>query len=127
MESKRQRQVASVIQRHISDVLLKEGRYFYEDALVTVTNVRVSPDIGIARIYLSVYNTPNKEAVIDVLNFNIQRLKNNLAARIRKHVRRIPNLELYLDDTLDEMYRLNEIFDKLEEERNNDPSTEPES
>ncbi|MEM6725373.1 MAG: ribosome-binding factor A, partial [Bacteroidota bacterium] len=67
------------------------------------------------------------EAVIDVLNYNIQRLKNNLAARIRKHVRRIPNLELYLDDTLDEMYRLNEIFDKLEEERNTDPSSEPET
>ncbi len=113
METKRQKQVAQVIKRNFSDVLQQEGRYIYDDALVTVTNVMVSPDLSLAKIYLSVYNTENKQAVILKLEEYHQRLKQIFAHRIRKKVRRVPAFDLYLDDTLDEMYRLNALFDEL--------------
>ncbi len=114
MESKRQKQIAELIKRNFSLVLQSEGSYvFGTEPLVTVTGAKMSPDLGIARIYLSVYNTENKQAVILEMEDSYTRLKQALAHRIRKHIRRIPELQFYLDDTLDEMYRLNALFDKL--------------
>ncbi|MEM7103090.1 MAG: 30S ribosome-binding factor RbfA [Bacteroidota bacterium] len=117
MESKRQLQSASLIQRQVSEVLQREGRYMYGDALVTVTRVKVTADLGLARVYLSIYNTNNKEAVLEAILHHIDRIKQALAVRIRKHVRRVPALEFFQDDTLDEMYKLNEIFNKIEADR----------
>lgn len=117
MESKRQKQVAEVIKRNFGLVLQQEGSYIYgSEALVTVTGVKMTPDMSIAKIYLSVYNRENKQAVILELQEHLHRLRQSLVNRIRKHVRRIPDINLYLDDTLDEMYRLNELFDRLESE-----------
>ena len=117
METKRQKQIAAVVKRNFSVILQQEGSYIYGvEVLVTVTDVKMSPDLGIAKIYLSVYNTENKQAVILSLEQHMHRLRQNFAQRIRKQVRRIPNIDFYLDDTLDEMYRLNELFDRLDNE-----------
>lgn len=103
-----------MIRRHFSVVLQEQGRYIFEtEPLVTVTNVRMSPDLGLAKIYLSVYNTDNKQAVILSMNEDKVRLKQGLAHRLKKHMRRLPDIDFYLDDTLDEMYRLNDLFDRL--------------
>ena len=113
MESKRQKQVSEVLKRNFSQVLQQEGSYIYGNALVTVTNVVVSPDLNLAKIYLSVYNTDNKQAVILKLEDQHGRLKQMFSHRIRKHVRKVPEFNLFLDDTLDEMYRLNALFDRI--------------
>lgn len=113
-ESKRQLQVTELLKRNFSLVLQQEGSYIYgSEVLVTVTNVKVSPDLGSCKIYLSVYNTENKQAVILLLEEEYRKLKQELAQRVRKHLRRVPEFDLYLDDTLDEMYKLNHLFDKL--------------
>ena len=116
METKRQKQVGELIRRNFSTVLQQEGRYIYDEALVTVTNVVMSPDLGIAKIYLSIYNTDNKQAVLLSMLEDHAHLKQALGHRVRKHIRRIPELEFFMDDTLDEMYRLNNLFDKLHAE-----------
>ncbi|MBT8191269.1 MAG: 30S ribosome-binding factor RbfA [Saprospiraceae bacterium] len=113
MESKRQKQTAEVIRRHFGNVLLDQGSYIYGEAFVTITKVQVTPDISLAKIYLSVFNTNDKEGVIEKIRENVSTLKRDLGHRIRKHVRRIPQISFYNDDTLDEMYRLNQLFDKL--------------
>lgn len=116
METKRQKQAAELIKRNFGTVLREEGLYIYEQALVTVTSVKITPDFGLAKIYLSVYNAQDKDAVIQSLRENTTRLRFSLGERIRKFIRRIPGIEFYLDDTLDEMYKLNALFDKLEAE-----------
>lgn len=113
MESKRQKQVAEQVRRNFSEVLKQEGSYLFSDALVTVTSVKMSPDLGLAKIYLSVYNTDNKQEVVLNMEQESVRLRQALAYRLRKHIRRVPDIAFYLDDTLDEMYRLNALFDKL--------------
>ena len=115
-ESKRQKQVAEVIRRNFGLVLIQEGHNIYNDALVTVTNVKVSPDFGLAKIYLSIYNTENKQEVIQLMNQQLPLLRNELARRIRRHVRKIPMIDIYEDETLDEMYRLNALFDRINKE-----------
>lgn len=114
MASKRQSQVASIIKRNFSIVLQQEGSYIYgNQALVTVTNVLVSPDMGEAKIYLSIFNVEDKQTVLLEMEDNMGRLKQQLAQRIRKHVRRVPSLQFFIDDTLDEMYRINEVLNRI--------------
>ena len=118
MASIRQQQVAETIKRNFGLVLQQEGAYIYgSEPLVTVTNVKLTPDFSLAKIYLSVYNTDNKQAVILEMEDELSRLKHALSTRIRKQVRRIPDLSLFLDDTLDEMYRLKQVFDKLHDDK----------
>jgi len=116
MQNKRQSQVGELIKRNFSLVLQEEGSYIYQNALVTVTQVLMSPDLKYAKIYLSVYNREDKAMVIQELDQEKPRLKNGLGRRIRKHTRSIPEIDFFLDDTLDEMYRLNELFDELHKE-----------
>lgn len=127
MESKRQKQVTELVRRNFGTLLQQEGGLVYgHDVLVTVTSVKMSPDMSIAKIYLSVYNTENKQAVILKMEDSYYHLKQSFVQRVRKHLRRIPELQFYLDETLDEMYRLNALFDKLEEDNQMGNSTEEE-
>lgn len=114
---KRQNQVAELIKRNFSILLQAEGSYIYgREPLVTVTNVVMSPDMALAKIYVSVYNTENKQEVILMMESEQPALRKGLARRIRSHVRIIPNVAFYLDDTLDEIFRVDSLFKKLEEE-----------
>lgn len=123
METKRQKQVAELIKRNFGTVLQQEGAYIYgTEAFVTTTSVKVSPDFGIAKIYLSVYNIEDKHNVILSMEAEKNVLKNALAQRIRKHIRKIPDVNFYLDDTLDEMHKLNQLFDNLTNEEKEEDS-----
>jgi ribosome-binding factor A len=116
----KQKQIAALIQKEFSTVLLVEGNLIYGDALVTVTRVRMSADMGIAYIYLSVYNTLYKQEIIKEIWENLTRLRGELGKRIRKQVRRIPMLKFFIDDTLDEVEHLDMLFDSI----NNQGSSE---
>lgn len=118
MESRRQRQVAELVKRNFSMVLFQEGSYLYgSDVLVSVTHVIMSPDLGLAKIYLSIYNTENKAIILEQIQFGIKRLKQQLSNRIRKQVRRIPDIDIYIDETLDEIDRVDDLFNKLNQSR----------
>lgn len=102
-------------------VMQQEGRYIYDSSImVSVTKVMMTPDLGMAKIYLSIYNTENKVAVLMMVNESKSRLKQLLAQRIRKLVRRIPEIDFYIDDTLDEMYKVEKLFENLD----SDPTTD---
>lgn len=118
MESKRQLQIGELVRRHLGTLLQQEGSYIYgSEVLVTITNVKMSPDMGMAKVYLSIYNTENKQAVILQLEDQIFRIRQSFAQMVRKKLRRAPELHFYIDDTLDEMYRLNELFSKINKEK----------
>lgn len=112
-ETKRQKQVGEMIRRHFGSVLLQEGSYIYGQVLVTVTNVKMTSDLGLAKVYLSIYNTENKQEVLLMMNENLVQLRQALSQRIKRHVRRIPRIAFYIDDTVDEMYRIDALFDSL--------------
>lgn len=115
MATIRQNQVAEMIKRHFSLLLQQEGAYvFGPEPFVTVTTVKMTPDFNTAKIYLSVFNTENKQAVMLEMEHHYLRLKQALATRIGKQIRRMPELQFYLDDTLDEMYRVEALFQRLE-------------
>jgi ribosome-binding factor A len=118
-QTKKQRQVGNLIQQEFSVILQTEGSFIYgSDALVTVTNVRMSSDLGIAYIYVSVYNVPYKQEVIKELWENLSYLRGQLGKRIRKQVRRIPLIKFFIDDTLDEVEHIDNLFARLNSEQN---------
>ncbi len=120
MESKRQKQVGELIRRHFSMILMEEGSLIYgRDKLVTVTDVRMTPDLLTARVYISVYGTENKQEVILEMEENLARLRHALGNRIGKSLRRVPQLAFFLDDTVDEMYRVEALLNRIQQEDSN--------
>jgi len=99
-------------------VLTAEGNYIYgNEALITVTEVKMSPDLGLAKIYLSVFNMMNKQEAILMMEDNYSKLKQALYSKIGKQLRIMPELRFYLDDTLDEAFKLDQLFKKMHDEK----------
>jgi ribosome-binding factor A len=115
METIRQKQIGELIRRYFSMILTEEGSLIYgRDKLVTVSMVKMTPDLLTAKIYISVYGTENKQEVILELEDNLTRLRQTLASRVGKQMRRVPFVEFYLDDTVDEMYRVQDLLDRIQ-------------
>ncbi len=113
METKRQKQISELLRRQFSMVLMDEGSYIFDKALVTVTRVVVSPDMSTAKIYLSVFNADNKQEVMMGLEANNHRLRLALSNKVGKQLRRIPELNFYLDESLDEFFRMDKVLSDL--------------
>ncbi len=114
MKTKRQSQLGEMIRRSFSTVLQNEGPYIYgNDKLVTVTGVDVTPDLAIAKVYLSIFNTAEKDAVLIQMQKSTSFLRGKLSSRIGKKIRRMPELHFYIDETIDEMYRVNDLLNNL--------------
>jgi ribosome-binding factor A len=113
METKRQKQINELVRRQFSMVLMEEGTYIFDKAMVTVTNVSVSPDLQNAKIYVSVFNTDQKLEVLMAMNENSHRLRFALANKVGKQLRRIPEISFYLDESLDEFFRMDQILSNL--------------
>lgn len=116
METKRQRQLGALIKMNMAEIIFKDTGYMFDGAMVTVTDVKMSPDLGIAKVYVSIFNAEDKLSLVDLCNKNKVSFRHSLGKKIRNKVRRIPNVDFYLDETLDEMYKLNDLFDVIKEE-----------
>jgi ribosome-binding factor A len=114
METKRQKQIGELIKRNLSLFLQEEGTYFYgTKVLVTVTEVKMTPDLTLAKVYLSVFNTENKQVPILEIRENQSRIRQAMGNKMKSRMRRIPEFAFYLDETIDEMYRVDELFQRL--------------
>ena len=124
MESIRQQQIGSIIQNHLSDIFIREGRDIYGRAFVTITKVKLTPDLLIARIYLSIFNNPDKEAVLGLIEEQMHPIKNQLVRRIKNKMRRMPELEFYIDDTLDEVFKMDALLKDIKTDTKGDQEEE---
>lgn len=113
MESKRQLQVANLIKQGLSDVFQREGPNFYGKAFVTIYDIKMTPDLLLARIYISVYNT-DKQETLELIKSKHYNIKKSLVSRIKNKLRQMPELEFYLDDTLDEVFKMENILGGLD-------------
>lgn len=116
MESLRQKQVASLIQQEMTLVFQTHGKAVFGNVLATITNTYVTPDLLVARTYVSIYTQENKQKYIDILNENTKAITKAIAPKIKNKVRRIPVFEFFLDDSLDNVFRLEEVFKSIKKE-----------
>jgi len=116
MESKRQQKFAGVLQEELAQVFQREGAAFLPNTLVTITRVRVSPDLAVAKVYLSFFNTNNTTLSINTVNSHAGEIRYKLGSRIRHQVRVVPELTFFVDDTNEYVERMDHIFDKIAKE-----------
>lgn len=115
-ESKRQQRFASVIQQDLADIFQREGMVWAPDTLVTVTRVRVTPDLAIARVYLSFLNAKNIQEVIANIKSHAGEIRYKLGSRIKNQARIVPHLEFFVDDTNEYVERMDKLFEKISKE-----------
>ena len=113
MDTKRQQKFGRQIQKDLSDIFQKEFKEIFGKGMVTVTEVKISPDLSVARCYLSFLLIDDREAVMDELEIRNKAIRNALANRIRKQVRIIPNLVFFLDDTAAYAAKIEALFEGL--------------
>ncbi|MFL0163195.1 30S ribosome-binding factor RbfA [Aquirufa salirivi] len=113
MESKRQQKFGRQIQKDLSDIFQKEFREIFGKGMVTITDVKMSPDLSAARCYLSFLLVDDPQSIVDVLEEKTKAIRNALANRIRHQVRIIPHLSFYLDDTAAYAAKIEALFEGL--------------
>lgn len=116
MESKRQQKFAGVIQKDLAEIFQREGMNFLPNIMVTITRVRVTPDLAIARVYLSFFNSPNTTLSLNTIKSHANEIRYKLGSRIKDQARIVPHLEFFVDDTSDYVERMDKIFDKISKE-----------
>jgi ribosome-binding factor A len=120
MESKRQQKFARVIQKDLGEIFQREGNNLLPNSMITVTKVRATPDLGIVRIYLSFFNTPNNQLAINTIKAKTAEIRYILGKKIKDQVRGVPQLEFFIDDTNEYVDRIDQIFTRInkDEEEN---------
>jgi len=101
MENIRQQKVSRLIMKEMGDIFLKKTGKEIPGTLVSVTKVKTTPDLQLVRVYLSIFGKADKDQVVEMVNQRKAEFRGMLGSRIGKQIRYIPQLDFYLDDTLD--------------------------
>jgi ribosome-binding factor A len=116
-EGKRQKQIAAVLQEELNTVFRKLNLNMIDGGLVSISSVKVTPDLLEARIYLSLFKVADTKEAMNKIEKKAWDIKHELVNKIKHQVRRIPVLHFYLDDTLDYVFKMEEVFKKIDEEK----------
>lgn len=112
MESTRQKKVERLLHKELAEILRQKTTELARGKMLTVTTVRVSPDLSLAKIYLSIFPSDNSESTLGHITDNTPRIRNALGNKIRKQLRIIPEIAFYLDDSLDYIDNIDSILNK---------------
>ncbi len=123
LEGKRQKQVAGVIHEEMTHIFTKLGLNIIDGGLLSIASVKVTPDLLEARIYLSIFQAKNKNTVLKKVEEKAHEIKRELAFKLKHQLRRIPEIKYYLDDTLDHVFKMEELFKKIESEKREEGET----
>lgn len=116
-EGKRQKQVAAVLQEELNEIFRRLGLNMMDGGMISISSVKVTPDLLEARIYLSLFQVKDPAATMKSIEDRAWEVKKHLADKVKHQLRRMPVLHFYKDDTLDHVFKMEELFKKI-----NDPS-----
>jgi len=110
MDSTRQQKYNRLFQKEMGELFQREGYSLYGNALVTITSVRVSPDLGIAKVYLSVFGSKDPNAVMESITKKGKEIRRMFGAQIRHQARIVPELKFFLDDSLNYVEKIEKLL-----------------
>jgi len=116
VEGKRQKQVGGLLFEELSGIFQRLGLTMLDGGMVSISSVKVTPDLLEARIYLSLYQVKNDAAALKKIEERSWEIKKELSARLGRQLRRMPVLVFFHDDTLDQVFKMEELFKKLNTE-----------
>lgn len=112
-EGKRQKQVGSLLNEELNLVFQRLGLSMIDGGMVSISSVKLTPDLLEARIYLSLFQVKDADSTLKKIEERGWEIKRELTARVAKQLRRMPELKFYLDDTLDHVFKMEELFKKI--------------
>ena len=112
MESVRQQKVSKLLQKELAEIFRSQARALFGGAFITVTQVRVSPDLGSAKVYISIMATKDRNAIFKLINEQNYIIRKKLGAIVGKQLRVVPELHFFIDDSLDYAMKIEELLKK---------------
>lgn len=112
MESTRQKKVSRLIQKELSDIFLRETRNLFGNCMITVTMVRVSPDLSSAKVYLSIFGVKDPSDLMKKIKAESWQIRKYLGVRVKNQLRIVPNFIFYIDDSLDYAEKIDQLLKK---------------
>ena len=121
-ESKRQKQVAGLIKEELSAIFQRLGLSMIDGGMVSIASVKLTPDLYEARVYLSLFQVKDPKATMKAIIDRSWEIKRELVSRIKQQLRTMPQLTFFQDDTLDYVYKMEEVFRKINEDKGEEKS-----
>lgn len=118
-EGKRQKQVAGELQKELNDIFIRLGLNMMDGGMISISSVKVTPDLLEARIYLSFFKVADAKAMLEKIEGKAWEIKRELSNRVKRQLRRIPVLQFFHDDTLDYVFKMEEIFKQIKTDDSN--------
>ncbi len=116
LEGKRQKQVAGLLNKELSDIFQRLGISMMDGGMVSISSVKITPDLYEARIYLSFFQVKDNYDVLKKIEERSWEIKKELTARVRHQLRSMPKLTFYIDDTLDYVDKMEKIFKEIKKD-----------
>ncbi len=110
MEGTRLNKVNRQIQKDLGEIFQRQSQSLLQGKMITVTTVRVSPDLGVAKVYLSIFPSTNKDEVFALVKQNTKAIRHELAQRIKNQMRIVPELQFFIDDSLDYIENIDRLL-----------------
>lgn len=114
-EGKRQRQIAGALQEQFSEIFRRLNLSMIDGGMVSISSVKVTPDLLEARVYISLFQVKNASNVMKIIESRAWEIKKELADKMKHQLRRIPVIHFYNDDTLDYVFKMEQVFKEINE------------
>jgi ribosome-binding factor A len=115
-EGKRQKQVAALLREELSSIFQRLGLSMMDGGMVSISSVKITPDLYEARIYLSLFKVKDKAETMKKIEERAWEIKRELVSSVKHQLRTMPQLSFYIDDSLDYVDRMETLFNKIKQE-----------
>lgn len=116
-EGKRQKQISSLLFEEFSTIFQRMGLNIIDGGMISITSVKITPDLLEARVYLSLFQIKDPKALLQNIEGRKWEIKKELTARVGKQLRRMPELQFYLDDTLEQVFKMENLLKQIQTQK----------
>ena len=102
--------VSKLLQKDLGEILQFDLKHVTKNSMVTVTKINVTPDLSIAKVYLSLFATPDKKTLLEDIRRHSKEIRGKLGYRIKNQMRVVPDLQFYEDDSLDYIENIDQLL-----------------
>ncbi|MBW6501383.1 MAG: 30S ribosome-binding factor RbfA [Bacteroidales bacterium] len=110
MESTRQKKVSRLIQKELAGIFLRRGNEVAHGKMVSVTKVRISPDLSYAKIYISIFPSTDQNTILHSIQVQSPKIRFDLGQKVRSQLRIVPEIAFFIDDTLDYIDNIDKLL-----------------
>lgn len=115
-EGKRQKQISGLLQEELTGIFHRLGLNMIDGGMLSISSVKITPDLLEARIYISLFQVKDEKAAMKKIEDRSWEIKKELATNVKHQLRRIPEIKLFLDDTLDHVFKMEQVFKNLQKD-----------